>query len=550
MRHIVTKLVVFAVTVGGITLSVGCRQTVINTDEQVNGTDVLADGGFETVPTGNRLPRGWLVLPETKERGAFQIVDDVRHGNSRSLRMDPTGAGKDIYAILQIVPTEYVAGKRVTLRSYVRTDALTGGGASAGMALVINGLKLRTVPADTAGQFRELVITQDIPANAQKVVVLLTVRGTHGHVYFDDIELLVPGANVANVMKTEDLKASTFVKTTKRPISQLGKFDPQADILFRSNRWARTPNEFVPCELYTMRNDGLQIERLTYTDGKVEHIDSEVSPDRTMILTRRVMEDTNRDGKLNQLDQGSVWVINLQTKEEWQLSPEGRNALGESWFPDSKRVAMCIDFGTTEDIYTIDVDGTEMKPVIETPDFIEGDTAVSQNGKLIAYNRIDPSTRRSTIWVVGEDGSNPRQVTDGGGARGSIVKHGFPLGDYDPEWSPDGQLIVFGRGLSSQGNFGEGVWNICITSLDRRHFRNLTNTQRVEGLPSFSPDGKRIVFFVFSERDQLNDIMTFRPDGTDERRLTDGFQTHDFFPSYIPGARSGEPADAPSHNPF
>lgn len=118
MRHIVTKLVVFAVTVGGLTLSVGCRQPVINIDEPVQGTDVLADGGFETVPTGSRLPRGWIVLPETKERGAFQIVDDVRHGNSRSLRLDPTGAGKDIYAILQIVPTEYVAGKRVTLRSY------------------------------------------------------------------------------------------------------------------------------------------------------------------------------------------------------------------------------------------------------------------------------------------------------------------------------------------------------------------------------------------------------------------------------------------------
>ena len=55
-------------------------------------------------------------------------------------------------------------------------------------------------------------------------------------------------------------------------------------------------------------------------------------------------------------------------------------------------------------------------------------TEARQGGQIVFQSRVDDNT---DIYVMGEDGSNVRRLTDA------------PEGDRSPKWSPGGKRIVF-----------------------------------------------------------------------------------------------------------
>lgn len=79
------------------------------------------------------------------------------------------------------------------------------------------------------------------------------------------------------------------------------------------------------------------------------------------------------------------------------------------------------------------------------------------------------------IYVSDLDGSNLRQVTNSPGI------------DREPNWSPDGNQIVFVK-LASQTDY---TGDIYIINADGAGMRKLTSG----GEPSWSPDGQRIAYF-------------------------------------------------------
>ncbi len=81
----------------------------------------------------------------------------------------------------------------------------------------------------------------------------------------------------------------------------------------------------------------------------------------------------------------------------------------------------------------------------------------------------------SEIWVVADDGSAPRQLTDN------------PHADATPTWTPDGASIVFASDRA-------GNWDLYRMGADGRNLRRLTFTKADEFDPVVSPDGRRIAF--------------------------------------------------------
>jgi len=105
---------------------------------------------------------------------------------------------------------------------------------------------------------------------------------------------------------------------------------------------------------------------------------------------------------------------------------------------------------------------------------------------------------KATIMRVRRDGSNLDALTDG------VVHSGFP------SYSADGKLIVYRV-------WGEDVAGLRILDIDSRTTRVLTT--EYDNLPGWSPDGSRILFT--RKVDAVNfDIYTIRPDGSDLLRLT------------------------------
>ncbi|KUM58501.1 hypothetical protein ACN42_g8650 [Penicillium freii] len=93
----------------------------------------------------------------------------------------------------------------------------------------------------------------------------------------------------------------------------------------------------------------------------------------------------------------------------------------------------------------------------------------------------------------------------------SVINSGFP------SFSHDGKKIVF-RVWGTNSTLGDrSQLGLRVLDLETRKTSILTNEW--DNLPSFSPDGKRIVF-TRKTSDYNYDVCTMRPDGTDVKVLT------------------------------
>lgn len=132
------------------------------------------------------------------------------------------------------------------------------------------------------------------------------------------------------------------------------------------------------------------------------------------------------------------------------------------------------------------------------------DPEPSPDGTRIAFVVASYDSSTGEIWVVNADGTGMRRLTDD------------PELDDSPSWSPDGRKIVF-RSYRSQRD-GE-LWTIDV---DGGTLANLTPAHGTAVIdhrrPAWSPDGTRIVFATNEGGDW--GIWTMRADGSDRRQLT------------------------------
>lgn len=126
-------------------------------------------------------------------------------------------------------------------------------------------------------------------------------------------------------------------------------------------------------------------------------------------------------------------------------------------------------------------------------------TPTSARNGLIVYG-AEKQGEPTQLFTVRPDGTSTKQITH--------VTNGEAV---NPDWSQDGSQLTYEVG--SDDNAG-----IFVSAPDGRAARNLT-PKGFQGQPSFSPDGRSIVF----ERDLgpgNNGIHVMSSDGSDVRRLT------------------------------
>lgn len=145
--------------------------------------------------------------------------------------------------------------------------------------------------------------------------------------------------------------------------------------------------------------------------------------------------------------------------------------------------------------------------------------AFSASGQRIAFVR--PTAPRGadlvdTVFAMNADGSHVQQLTRPSANVNSTL----------PSYSPDGKRIVFQRGAE-----------IFTMNANGSHVHRLTHSSRRVGNfePSYSPDGKKIIFV--SDRDGRNDVFTMSADGSQLRDLASGPQFFSPDPSFSPDGK-------------
>lgn len=147
-----------------------------------------------------------------------------------------------------------------------------------------------------------------------------------------------------------------------------------------------------------------------------------------------------------------------------------------AWSPDGRSLLFVGGSGgATQELYRAGSSGRRVRRLTRNRVY-DGGPAWSPRGNLVAFVRAAPAGGgRSSIYVMRPDGTGTRRLT-----RGQI--------DLQPSWSPDGRRIVFARiDLRTRNST---IWEIAATGTGLRRLVQLAVNV---GHPRWSPDGRRLL---------------------------------------------------------
>jgi Tol biopolymer transport system component len=197
---------------------------------------------------------------------------------------------------------------------------------------------------------------------------------------------------------------------------------------------------------------------------------------------------------------GALYVANSDGSGLRQLHAGPTYYARPRWSPDRRRIAFSrFDLNTlVSGVYVIDVDGPD--GIVRLAD--GSNPGWSPDGSKIVYVAGSFLNGGLAIHVMNADGSNVRRLTFPNNP--AQCSQGSSANDLKPDWSPDGQKILFERDIhtSEDGGFDCGMdgWgyvpNVYVMNADGTGARRLRSLDlRIgDGDPAWSPDGRSIAF--------------------------------------------------------
>jgi len=270
-------------------------------------------------------------------------------------------------------------------------------------------------------------------------------------------------------------------------------------------------------EIYLMDGDGTNARRVT--DNNSYDGFPALSPDGT-----RIVFDSNRlRGEGDPFNTSHLFVMNVDGTGQTPLT-KGSSA---SWSPDGQRIAFHASASgagkpikpdpgaatSDNDIFILNVNdflknGLKPKNVTNNPAAIDDDPDWSPDGQTLVFTSHaatdDPINSSTTeIFTIRPDGTGrPTRLTNNAEE------------ERAPSWSPDGKRIVFCC------RRGGPDFELCVMNADGTGQSQLTDNALPELTPTWSPDGKQIAFHRrVGERGHFQ-IFTINADGTGEKQLT------------------------------
>lgn len=140
-------------------------------------------------------------------------------------------------------------------------------------------------------------------------------------------------------------------------------------------------------------------------------------------------------------------------------------------------------------------------------------------------HQVSIGEQGSELYCMDTDGSNIKRITD----NNVFEFHA----DVSPKRDEIVTVTLLEEGKDKTGELDSNA-ELIIWDFEGNIVKRLTNNNRPESVPHWSPDGEKITFFAGNSVGNLN-IYTINRDGTNEKKLTSGGVDVD--PSYSP---SGE----------
>jgi TolB protein len=201
----------------------------------------------------------------------------------------------------------------------------------------------------------------------------------------------------------------------------------------------------------------------------------------------------------------NIFSVNGDGADLRQLTKNEKQNTAVSISPDGKKIAfMSTRDGEKYQIYTMNADGAKLKKLTNDPSVSFCNPVWSPGGKRIVYYS-DKGDRRDQIWIMNADGSKQMLLTNG-------IGH-----NIFPSFSADGKRIIFSRraDLDADQSYVEASY-LFIMNADGSKLRQLSKINSFFG--RFSPDGKKIAFVM--GKFPSNAIYVADADGAEIKKLT------------------------------
>jgi Tol biopolymer transport system component len=165
--------------------------------------------------------------------------------------------------------------------------------------------------------------------------------------------------------------------------------------------------------------------------------------------------------------------------------------------PDGKKIVFCslrdaypVEELTEEDrkrldkqpdyfgeIYIMDADGGNQTRLTDWPGY-DGGPFFTPDGQRIIWRHFTEDGLNADVYTMKPDGSDVRRLTD------------FKAMSWAPFFHPSGEYVLFVSNKLGFDNFEI----FMVDAMGTRQPVQVTYTQKFDGLPTFSPDGKTIVW--------------------------------------------------------
>jgi TolB protein len=191
-----------------------------------------------------------------------------------------------------------------------------------------------------------------------------------------------------------------------------------------------------------------------------------------------------------------IYVANADGSHRRRLTDNhGYDAEG-TLSPDGQTIVFTSLRDGDLDIYTMHTDGTGLRRLTHTLGY-DGGPFFSPDGKQIVYRAYHPATAADSaeyralladhlvrpsnmdLWIMNADGSGQRQITHLAGA------------SFAPSFTPDGRRIIFS---SNWRNPTSRNFDLFLINVDGSGLEQVTTDAEFDAFPMFSPDGRRLVW--------------------------------------------------------
>ena len=136
-----------------------------------------------------------------------------------------------------------------------------------------------------------------------------------------------------------------------------------------------------------------------------------------------------------------------------------------------------IDKAFLMDIYVMRADGSDVKRLTDVKGY-DGGPFFNANGTKICWRRFNEKGDLAEIWIMNVDGSDQRQLTHLGAM------------SWAPYFHPSGEYLIFTTNLNGFANFELYI----VDTEGRKEPVKVTTTDGFDGLPAFSPDGRKLAW--------------------------------------------------------